>query len=100
MFFSSCSEGIGYPPTVPGGGGVGFEPAATVTVVDWLADPPVPVQVNKNVVLTVRLPVLWEPEMAFAPDHPPDALHELALIELQVRVEEEPNVTEAGLAVS
>ena len=56
--------------------------------------------VNRNVVLAVRLPVLWDPEVAFAPDHPPEALHELALVELQVRVAEDPDVIEDGLAVS
>jgi hypothetical protein len=58
------------------------------------------VHVNIKVVLAVRLPVLWDPDTAFAPDHPPDAPHELALVELQVRVEDEPDVIEAGLAVS
>jgi hypothetical protein len=53
-----------------------------------------------NVVLVVRLPMLWDPETAFAPDHPPDALHELALVELQVRVDEDPDAIEAGLAAS
>jgi hypothetical protein len=48
----------------------------------------------------MRLPVLWDPETAFAPDHPPDALHELALAELQVRVDEDPDVIEVGVAVS
>jgi hypothetical protein len=65
-----------------------------------VADPAVPVQVKTKVVLAVRLPVLWDPDTALVPDHPPDALHELALVELQVRVEEDPDVIEAGLAVS
>ena len=65
-----------------------------------MADPPVPVQVNMNVVLAVKLPMLWEPEIAFAPAHPPDALHALALVELQVRLEKDPDVTEVGLAVN
>jgi hypothetical protein len=58
------------------------------------------VHVNRNVVLVVRLPVLCDPETAFAPDHPPDALHELALVELHVRVEEAPDVIDTGLAAS
>ena len=56
--------------------------------------------VNRNVVLVVRFPVLCDPETAFAPDHPPDALHELALVELQLRAEEDPDVIDAGLAAN
>ena len=53
-----------------------------------------------NVVLAVKFPVLWDPETAFAPDHPPDPLHELAFAELQVSIEEDPEVIEVGLADS
>jgi hypothetical protein len=34
-----------------------------------------------------------------APDHAPEALHEVAFVELQVRVESTPERTETGLAV-
>jgi hypothetical protein len=74
------------------------EEVVTVTVADWVADPPVPLQVSEKVVFPVRLPVLCEPETALVPDHPPDALHEVELVEFQVSVEAPPEATEAGLA--
>jgi hypothetical protein len=51
-----------------------------------------------NEVLAVKLPVLCEPETAVVPDQPPDAVHEVALVELHVRVDEPPDVTLFGLA--
>jgi hypothetical protein len=44
--------------------------------------------------------VLFEPLTASCPLHPPDAVHEVALVELQVRVEAPPGATEVGLAES
>jgi len=73
--------------------------AATATRVDRLVDPVVPVHVNVNVELTVKAPVLCDPEIAFVPDHAPEAVQELALVEDQVSVEEEPDVRELGLAL-
>jgi hypothetical protein len=51
-----------------------------------------------NEVLAVKLTALCEPETAFVPDQPPEAVHEVALVELQVRVEALPDVTVVGLA--
>lgn len=84
---------------LPAGGGdeVGVE-SVTVTVADWPAEPPAPVQVSVNVVAAVRFPVLCEPETALVPDHPPEALHEVAFVEFQVSVEALPETTEVGLA--
>ena len=59
-----------------------------------------PVQVNVNVALAVRAPVLCEPEVAFVPDQAPEAVQELAFVEVQVSVDEDPDVREPGLAVS
>jgi hypothetical protein len=42
--------------------------------------------------------VFCEPEMAFVPDHPPEAVHELVFVELQVNVDALPETTEVGLA--
>ena len=53
-----------------------------------------------NVALAVKMPVLWDPDVDFAPDHPPDALHELALVELHVSAEDAPEVIDAGFGVS
>jgi hypothetical protein len=51
-------------------------------------------------VLAVKTPVLCEPEVAFVPDHAPEAVQELTFVELHVSVEEDPEVRELGLAVS
>ena len=84
---------------LPVGGGVEVGGGAvTATVTDWLAEPPVPVQASVNVVFAVKLPVLAEPEIAFVPDHPPDAVHEVASVVLQVSVVALPDVTGMGLA--
>jgi hypothetical protein len=72
----------------------------TVTVADWLALPPVPVQVKVNVESAVSAPVDCVPLVALAPDHAPLAVHEVALVEDQVSVEAPPLATLAGVAVS
>ena len=77
---------------------VGVVEEVTATVADWLDDPTVPVHVRVNVVFPVRFPVVWEPEIASVPDHPPEVVHELALVEDQVSVDTLPEMTEAGLA--
>ena len=45
-------------------------------------------------------PVLWLPLIALVPLHPPEAVHEVALVELHVRVEAPPLATDVGLAAS
>jgi hypothetical protein len=44
------------------------------------------------------VPVLWEPEVAFVADQAPEAVHEVALVELQESVEELAEIIELGLA--
>jgi hypothetical protein len=73
--------------------------AETVTVADWLALPPAPVQVSANLVFVVRAAVLWEPLVALLPVQPPEAVQDVALVEDQVRVEVAPLATVLGLAV-
>jgi hypothetical protein len=75
---------------------------ATVTVaVAAVLVPPAPAQVNEYVVEAVKTPVLWLPLTAFAPANvPPVAVHEVALVELQVSVELPPLPIDVGLAVS
>ena len=51
-------------------------------------------------VLDVSVPVLCEPDNGTVPDHPPDAVHELALLEFHARVDEPPDVTLVGEADS
>jgi hypothetical protein len=57
------------------------------------------VQVKVNVEFSVKAPVFCDSEIAFVPDHAPEAVQELALVEVQVSVEEEPDVRELGLAL-
>jgi hypothetical protein len=73
--------------------------AVTLTAALVLAVPPAPVQVKPNVVLALSAPVLAEPEVAFVPLHPPVALHEVALVDDQVKVEAPPLVTLLGEAL-
>lgn len=74
--------------------------AVTVTRADCVADPAVPVQVNVYVALLVRDPVLCEPDVAFVPDHAPEAVQEVAFVDVQLRVDEDPEVRELGFAVN
>jgi hypothetical protein len=90
--------GFAASDTVGTGGGGGA--AVTVTVADALALPPVPVQVRVKLLVAVSAPVDWLPEVALAPDQPPEAVQEVALVEDQVSVEAPPLVTDVGLATS
>ena len=72
--------------------------AATVTVVDWAAEPPVPLQVKVYLVVAVRAPVLCEPLVASLPLHPPDAVQDVVLVDDQVSVAAAPLLTVLGLA--
>jgi hypothetical protein len=62
------------------GGGV------TVTVTDWLAEPPAPVQVSVNDELAVSAPLAAEPDVGRLPLQPPDAVQLLALFDDQLSV--------------
>jgi hypothetical protein len=80
---------------------VGTGLAATVTVAATAGlVPPVPVQVSEYVVSAVSAPVLWLPLVANSPPQSPVAVHDVALVELQVSVEVPPLATAVGLAVS
>ena len=70
----------------------------TVAVAIMLA-PPAPLQINENDVVAVSAPVLWEPLVAFVPLQPPEAVHEVALVELHVRVDAAPLFTVVGVAL-
>jgi hypothetical protein len=73
--------------------------AVTVTVVDWVALPPVPVQVSAKLALAVSAPVDCEPLSALLPDQPPEAVHAVALVATQVKVLLLPLATVLGFAV-
>ena len=47
----------------------------------------------------VSAPVDWEPVTALLPDHAPPATHEVALFEVQVRVDAPPLAMVLGLAL-
>jgi hypothetical protein len=70
--------------------------AVTDTVAVCDADPLGPVQVNVKLSLPVRAPVPCEPLTAFVPDHAPDAVHVVALVADQFRVELPPLLIALG----
>ena len=73
---------------------------ATVTVADWDAEPPAPVQVSVYLVDALSAAVLCEPLVASLPLQPPEALQEAALVEAQVNVDVPPLAMVLGFAVS
>lgn len=79
-----------------GGGGA----LCTTTVTDCEAVPPTPLHESENVLLAVSGPVVSEPAVAFAPDHAPDATHEVASFDVHVSVAAAPLGTLMGLALS
>ena len=73
----------------------------TVTTAEAFADPPDPVHVRVKVLLAaVSAPVLAEPAVARLPDHAPEAVQDVASVELQVRFDAPPLATPVGLALS
>ena len=74
--------------------------ADTVTVADWLAVPPAPVQVNVYFVVAVRAAVVIEPLIGSDPFQPPEAVQEVALVADQVSFEVAPLLTVLGLAAN
>jgi hypothetical protein len=73
-------------------------PLVTVTVADWLALPPAPVQDKVYVMFEVSGPTLWLPETALVPVQAPEAVHEVAFVADQVSDELPLVVTCVGLA--
>jgi len=73
--------------------------AATVTVADCEALPPGPVQVRTYLVVAVSAAVLVEPLVASDPLQPPDPVHAVACVEVQVSRDFAPLFTVLGLAV-
>jgi hypothetical protein len=82
--------GAGVPPPL----------ALTVTVVDAVFVPPLPVQLSWYVVVAVRAPVLCLPLVAFVPLQPPEAVQLVELVELQVNCDELPDAMLVGAADS
>ena len=59
-----------------------------------------PVQLNIYTAVALRAPVDFDPLIACAPLHPPDAVQAVALVEVQVRVDALPLATLVGLALN
>lgn len=74
--------------------------AATVTVTDCAAEPPVPVHVSVYLAVADSAAVFCEPLAASEPLQPPEAAQEVALLADQVRVEAAPLATVVGLALN
>ena len=70
----------------------------TLTTVDTLLVPPVPVHDKEYELGIVSAPVLCVPLVVIAPLQLPEAVHEVALVELHVKVEEPPLATDVGFA--
>jgi hypothetical protein len=72
---------------------------ATVAVAGGVT-PPGPVHTIEYTLVAMIGPVLWVPLAATVPLHPPDAIHESALVDVHVKVEAPPEATAVGVAVS
>ena len=70
-----------------------------MTVADALAVPPNPVQARLNMLGLVSATEDSLPEVALAPDHWPEAVQKVALVDDQVSVDDPPLVTDVGFAV-
>jgi hypothetical protein len=81
------------PGRGPGGG-------TTKTLADAVAVPPVPVQARLNRPVLVSAPVDVLPEVAWAPDQPPEAVQDAAFVEDQVSIDVPPLATDVGFAES
>lgn len=68
--------------------------------VDAALAPPEPEQVSEYALGRLRAPVLCTPLVGKLPLHPPDAMQDVALAELQVSIEAPPPATTIGLAAS
>ncbi len=77
-------------------------PAEDVTATETvrLAEPPAPEQLNVYVAAAAKGSVASDPAVAIEPDQPPEAVHELASVEVQVSVTDEPVATDAALEVN
>lgn len=70
----------------------------TVTVADWVADPPAPAQVNSYSVVLVSAPVDQEPLVGTLPCQPPEAVQAVVSADFHVSVELPPPLTVVGVA--
>ncbi len=91
------------PPATAVGLAVNFTVGAGITVMAAeaiLLWPPAPVQISEYEAPAVTGTVIWLPLGGLAPLQAPEAVQELALVELQVNVEVPPSATAVGFAAS
>lgn len=79
---------------------VGSDDGVTVTMTDFEVSPPAPEQVSEKVLVAESEPVEYEPDVALWPDHPPEAVHAVAPVELHVNVVVPPLGTVIGFAAN
>jgi hypothetical protein len=68
----------------------------TATVTDSDVAPPVPEQLSENVVVLVNALVVNPPDIGCVPLHPPEAMHDWALVDCQCRTTVSPDATEGA----
>lgn len=90
--FASIVSGSAESEMVGVGCGVVF------TVISFWIGPPAPVQLSMYVVVAETV-TFWFPESALEPVHPPEAVHEVAFVEVQASVEVPPACIVVGVAV-
>jgi hypothetical protein len=76
--------------------GAGME---TLTVTDWLALPPGPLQVSVKLVEVLSAPVLAVPLVGSFPDQPPEAVQLVAFVDDQLSIADPPLLTLVGVAL-
>lgn len=86
--------GLAVRDTVTGFGVVTFTDTVPV------AAPPLPVHVRLYVALADSAPVDCEPDVDLVPDQSPEAVQVVALVEDQLKLDEPPELTFVGLALS
>ena len=84
VLWAATWAAVQLPPALPQPGGG----ALAVTVALALALPPVPLQLNVKLEVWLRAPVDLEPVAAWAPLQAPEALQLVALVELQLSVDD------------
>jgi hypothetical protein len=71
----------------------------TVTVAERDVVPPAPLQLRTKVVVCVSAALVCEPESDLAPDHPPEAVQDVAFAEDQLSSAVPPCATWLGVAL-
>jgi hypothetical protein len=92
---SPASMLLGLAPSVITGAN-----AETVMVADWVAEPPVPVQVSSYTVVLESASVDQVPTVATGPCQPPEAVQAVAFDDFQLKRVMPPLPTVAGEAVN